>query len=73
MLDYLRKAYFKYIPLSKQINIENVCCIYPCSVFIKISTLKKALKILKKKSKIFHIPNYAVFSSFREIFSTFKG
>ena len=59
--------------LSKKINMENVCCIYPCSVFIKISTLKKALKILKKNPKSFIFPNYAVFSSFREIFSTFKG
>lgn len=41
--------------LSKSIKIENICCVYPCSIFIKISSLKKAFTILKKN------PNSLVF------------
>tara|TARA_B100001250_G_C19469924_1_gene644045 strand:+ start:36 stop:710 length:675 start_codon:yes stop_codon:yes gene_type:complete len=41
--------------LSKNMKIENICCVYPCSVFMKISSLKKAFMILKKN------PNSLIF------------
>ena len=34
--------------LSKSMKIENICCVYPCSIFIKIGSLRKAFTILKK-------------------------
>ena len=49
------------IDISKDIKIENVCCVYPCNPFLQISDLKKCLKILQKNKKkfIFPITNYS--------------
>ena len=33
--------------MEKKIKFENVCCIFPCSPFLKIKNLKKALKYIK--------------------------
>lgn len=35
--------------LEKKIKFTNVCCVFPCSPFLKIENLKKSLKILKSK------------------------
>ena len=35
--------------ISKNLKIENVCCVYPCNPFLQINDLKDCLKILKKK------------------------
>ena len=47
--------------ISKNLKIENVCCVYPCNPFLQINDLKDCLKILKKnKSKfIFPVTNYS--------------
>ena len=47
--------------LKKEINISNVCCVYPCNPLLQISDLKKAYKLIKnnKKSLVLSISNYA--------------
>jgi pseudaminic acid cytidylyltransferase len=47
--------------LKKEINISNVCCVYPCNPFLQISDLKKAFKLIKnnQKSFFFSISNYS--------------
>ena len=42
--------------LEKKYEFDNVCCVYPCNPFIKISDLKKAFSILKKKNNAFIFP-----------------
>ena len=45
--------------LEKKDNISSICCVYPCSPFLKKSTLLKAYSLLKsKKDFIFPIANF---------------
>ena len=37
--------------IEKKINFTNVCCIFPCSPFLSIKNLKKALKKVKSNKK----------------------
>lgn len=39
--------------ISKNLNFQNVCCVYPCNPFLKINILKSALKTLKLNKKSF--------------------
>lgn len=41
----------KYLE-KENVKFDNVCCVFPCSPFIQIKNLKRALKILKKKRDI---------------------
>ena len=47
--------------LGKEINISNVCCVYPCNPFLQISDLKKTFNLIKKNKKSFFlsISNYS--------------
>lgn len=38
---------------SKKIHFDNVCCVYPCNPFLKVSNLKKALKLVKRNRNYF--------------------
>jgi len=45
--------------LEKKNDISSICCVYPCSPFLKKSTLLKAYSILKsKKDFIFPITSF---------------
>jgi len=35
--------------LDKKILFKNTCCVFPCSPFMKIKNLKKALKLIRNK------------------------
>lgn len=39
--------------LKKKIQIDNVCCVYPCNPFLQISDLKKAFRLIKNNKKKF--------------------
>ena len=40
----------------KNLNFENVCCIYPCNPFLNIKDIKKSFQILEKYNKKFIFP-----------------
>ncbi len=42
--------------LSKKYELNNICCVYPCAVFLNIKDLKKAIKISNKDNKNFVYP-----------------
>lgn len=42
--------------LSKEYELVNICCVYPCAVFLKIRDLKEAKKIINLNKKKFVYP-----------------
>ena len=38
---------------KKKYHFENVCCVFPCSPFLKVKNLKKAFKIIQNKNENF--------------------
>ena len=42
--------------IEKKIKFENVCCVFPCSPFLKTKNLKKALKYIKNNKNCVVLP-----------------
>jgi len=51
--EVMQNAIFQ---IEKKLKFENVCCVFPCSPFLKIKNLKKALKYIKKDKNCIVLP-----------------